>query len=167
MSGEDELTRVLLNPKEVDPPLKRDTIFSSLSKNPLFNAGAGSVFSSNNAMNTFFRHGWFSSCYVFRSPVSLESINDCTKKIFRLGLVEESDFFLNESSFNCVILNNLLIQLEVPSKDRSYQWVLQWISKQATTSRSVASQHIGMHFFMISIVLHVYLRYNKHYFIRC
>jgi chaperone BCS1 len=39
---------------------------------------------------------------------------------------------------------HLTVSLEIPSKDRSYQWVLQWISRQGKARAQRMPQHLGI-----------------------
>ena len=38
----------------------------------------------------------------------------------------------------------MLVSLEIPSRDRSYEWVLQWMSKQSTFGSGLKTQHLSV-----------------------
>ena len=39
---------------------------------------------------------------------------------------------------------HLLVTLEVTSKDKAYPWVLQWLTRQADSSKSTIGQHLSV-----------------------
>lgn len=43
-----------------------------------------------------------------------------------------------------LLRKHFTVSMEVPSKDHSYHWVLQYISRHSMRTRSVASQHLGV-----------------------